>query len=122
MKKIALALCVMLLALGASTAFAADITGKWTGNFGDMTISFEFKQDGGTLTGTAQGPQGDPIPLKEGKVEGDKISFLVVIDAGGGEMKIKHQGTIKGDEIALSVKTEGGGEGPEGTMTLTRAK
>jgi hypothetical protein len=48
----------------------------------------------------------------------DKISFAVSF----GGMKISHEGTIKGDEITLTVKMDGGpGEGP-GPMTLKRTK
>jgi hypothetical protein len=64
-------------------------------------------------------------------VEGDKISFTLSFDGGGGEMKIAHEGTVKGDEIKLSVKMEGGpggssgpggGPGGPGGITLKRAK
>jgi hypothetical protein len=117
-----------VLALATGVAFAADITGKWTGEMsgpdgGAMSITFTFKQDGAKLTGTAEGPQGDPLQIKDGKVEGDRISFTVSFDAGGGDMKIVHEGTIKGDEITLNVKMEGGqGDGFGGPMTLKRAK
>ena len=116
--------CAVLLVLAAGMAFAADVTGKWTAEFpgpdgGSMTITYNFKQDGTKLTGTAEGPGGS-LPIQEGKVEGDKISFTVTFDAGGGEMKIGNQGTIKGDEITLTVKV-GDQEGP-GPVKLKRAK
>jgi hypothetical protein len=119
--------CAILVLLAAGMALAADVTGKWTGQMsgpdgGGMSISFNFKQDGTKLTGTAEGPGGDPIQIQDGKVEGDKISFTVSFDGGGGEMKIMHEGTVKGDEITLNVKMEGGGEGPNGPMPLKRAK
>jgi hypothetical protein len=107
-------------------ALAADVTGKWTGQMagpdgGDgFEIAFTFKQDGAKLTGTVQGPQGDPIEITDGKVDGDKVSFVVKIDANGG-MKITHNGTISGDEIKLSSKVEGG-DFPAGSITLKRAK
>jgi autotransporter translocation and assembly factor TamB len=115
----------LLMALFAGLALAGDVTGKWVGQIGDgdnaMTVTFNFKQDGTTLTGTAQGPQGDPMEIKDGKVDGDKISFLVSVDAGGTEMKITHEGTVKDNEITLNIKTEGGGDmGPHGTVTLKR--
>jgi hypothetical protein len=60
--------------------------------------------------------------MKDGKVEGDKISFLILFDAGGGEMKIQHEGTIKGDEIDMKVKFEGGPDMPPMPMKATRVK
>ena len=114
---------VTLLCSGA--ALAADATGKWTGQMGingsgDFEISFTFKQDGAKLTGTVQGPQGDPIEIIDGKVDGDKISFVVKVDYNGG-MTITHNGTISGDEIKLNSKVEGG-DFPPGSMTLKRVK
>src|ERR1700693_2679598 len=127
MKRSRSALAATLIALLCTgAALAADATGKWTGQMkgpdgsGDFEISFTFKQDGAKLTGTVQGPQGDPIEITDGKVDGDKISFVVHIDANGG-MKITHDGTISGDEIKLSSKVEGG-DFPAGSMTLKRVK
>lgn len=113
-----------LVALVSVAAWAADVTGKWTGQMagpnGDgFSLTFNFKQDGTKLTGTVQGPQGDPIEITDGKVEGDKLSFVVTIEANN--MKIMHDGTINGDEIKLNSKTDSG-DFPGGTMTLKREK
>ena len=118
-------LTAMLMALVSIAAWAADVTGKWTGqmagpNGEGFALTFNFKQDGAKLTGTVQGPQGDAIQISDGKVEGDKLSFVVTIEANGG-MKIMHDGTINGDEIKLNSKAEGG-DFPGGTMTLKREK
>src|SRR5580693_2128750 len=114
MKRSSSALAATLVAvLCTGAALAADATGKWTGQMagpdgsGGIEISFTFKQDGAKLTGTVQGPQGDPIEITDGKVDGDKISFVVKVDFNGG-MKITHNGTISGDEIQLNSKVEGG--------------
>jgi opacity protein-like surface antigen len=127
MKRSRSALAAALVALlCTSAALAADATGKWTGQMkgpdgsGDFEISFTFKRDGAKLTGTVQGPQGDPIEIIDGKVDGDKISFVVKIDANGG-MTITQNGTISGDEIKLNSKEEGG-DFPAGSMTLKRVK
>lgn len=113
---------VVISALMAAPALAADVTGKWTGEMAGpdgpgMSISCEFKQDGNKLTGTVDGP-GGAMKIEDGKVEGDKISFS--IDFNG--MKIVHEGKIQNDEIKLTIKMEGGsGDGP-GPITLKRAK
>ena len=92
---------IVLLAISFAGAFAADVTGKWTGQMGSpngdgMSITFDFKQDGTKLTGTADGPGGQTLQLKDGKVEGDKISFTVSFDGGGGDMKILKRGNDQG--------------------------
>ena len=111
----------LLMALASGAALAADVTGKWVGQMGGPdgdgpTITFNFKQDGTKLTGTADGPGGQTLQITSGKVEDDKISFTLSFDdGGGGGRKIMHEGTVKGDEITLNMKMEGGqGRGPGG--------
>lgn len=112
-----------LLALSAITAFAADVTGKWTGNLttpnGDFALEFTFKQDGAALTGSVAGPEGEPMPITDGKVDGDKISF--VIKAHDGQFIMHHEGTVSGDTMKLKSKAEQG-DFPEMEMTLTKTK
>ena len=73
-----------------------------------VPLTFAFKQDGEKLTGTVTGPQGQPLPLSDGKVVGDKVSFFVQADMGGTPTKFISEGVIKGDEITLNIKAEGG--------------
>ena len=121
-KRIFLA-CAVLMTVLAGAALAADITGDWTGSTDQFSVKFTFKQAGENLTGAVTGPQGDPLPISDGKVQGDKVSFTVKVDMGGNSMKITHEGVIKGDEITLTTKVEGGGDFPGGgPMTLKRQK
>lgn len=120
--KRSLFLSTLLVAFCALTAWAADVTGAWTGQLagpnGDgFQISFTFKQDGSKLTGSVAGPQGDAIEISDGKVEGDKLSFTVNFNG----MTIRHEGTIVGDEIKLSTHSDQG-DFPGGPMTLKRTK
>ena len=115
-----------MLAVLAGAALAADITGTWSGtlSMGDnqFTLTYNFKQDGDKLTGTVVGPQGDPLPLVDGKVDGDQVTFAVNVDMGGEAARFASTGTIKGDEIMLNTKVEKGPDFPPSTMTLKRAK
>lgn len=134
MRRLMFVLCAALLALAftTGTAMAADVTGKWTttmagrgGGGGDFTITYNFKQDGAKLTGTVETPMGDPLPITEGKVEGDKLSFTITFEGGpNGAMKITNEGTIAGEEIKLTTKFEGGdfGGGDRPPATLKRVK
>jgi hypothetical protein len=108
---------------GAPAAFAAtDATGTWTaqiqGPNGDMTLTFHLKQDGDKLTGTVESSMGgDPFEITNGKVDGDKVSF----DTSFNGMTINHVGTVAGDEIKISAKSDDG-QMPPMDMTLKRAK
>src|SRR5688572_9200048 len=71
----------------AALALGADVTGKWTGQMqtrGEtVNATFNFKNDGGKVTGTMTGPQGE-VTLEDVKVEGDQVSF----SSTGGNAKI----------------------------------
>jgi hypothetical protein len=94
---------VILTLLLAFSAFAADVTGKWTASIdgpeGKMEIVFNFQMAEGKLTGTVTGPIGD-MPITEGKVDGDSIVFTVT----GGDFKAIHKGTISGSEMKLKAE------------------
>lgn len=40
-------------------------------------------------------------PIKNGKTEGNNISFAVTLDMGG-ETEIPHKGTLSGDQIKMT--------------------
>ena len=111
------------LALLLAVAMAADVSGKWAGDMpgrgGDSTpTTFTFKVDGEKLTGSMTGPQGD-IPLQEGKVAGNQISFSTTLDFGGNSVKIVYKGAVSGDQIKMSREREGSGQPRE--FTIKRA-
>jgi hypothetical protein len=93
---------------------AADITGKWTAEFdtpmGVQKYTYEFKVDGGKLTGTATGSQG-AVEIQEGKVNGDEISFVENMKFEDMPMRIEYKGKAAGDEIKFARKVgDFGGE------------
>jgi len=116
-----LSLCAALaIVLSAATAFAADLTGTWSGQMpgqnGDtFHISYTFRQDGARLTGTVKSPQGDDIEITKGKIDGDKLSFN--LDVNG--TIIRHEGTVSGDTIKLTTKSDAPNY-PGADLTLTR--
>jgi hypothetical protein len=114
----------LILVILSAAAMAADITGSWSGTMamGDnqINLTYNFKQEGGTLTGSVAPPNGDALPLSEGKVDGDKISFAVKTEMNGATVKFVVTGTIKGEEITITTKAEGAHDFPETPMTLKR--
>ena len=108
MKKFVLLLLVLLYAV---PALAADVDGKWTGSVstpnGDIAVGFEFKSDGATLTGSTTGLDGAPVPIKNGKIEGNKITFLVSLDFGGMPIDLNYSGIVTPAEIKMTAEFAG---------------
>jgi len=100
MRRLLLAL-VMTVGM-ASVALAADVTGKWVGSVetpnGALELTFELKTEGEAVTGTVASAMGS-LPINNGKLAGDVLTFDVVIEA----MTIKHECKVSaaGDEIAV---------------------
>jgi hypothetical protein len=70
------------------------------------------------LTGTTTGPQGDTMPVNNGKVDGSKVSFTITV---GDSMTITYEGTVNdaGDQIKMTMKA---GEGMGGEFILKKSK
>lgn len=124
-----MSLRTILAAAAAATlltvsAFAADVSGKWTGEMqgrnGSRPVTLELKADGSNLTGSMSGAQGRQNEIKDGKVDGDNVSFVVVNNFNGNEMKMLYKGKVAGDELKLAVTREGADQTRE--VTLKRAK
>ena len=120
MKTILIAGILLTISLCAQ---AADLAGKWSGDVpgrGGATApaTFTIKVDGEKLTGSMTGAQGE-LPLQEGKVSGNQLSFSTTIDAGGNSIKILYKGTLSGDQLKMSREREGSGQALE--FTLKRA-
>jgi len=117
-----LAVMTLALTLLAAPAFAHDADGKWEGMIdtpmGAIPVGFTFTTDGAALTGTSLGPDGGAIPIKNGKVEGNKISFTVDLDFGGMAISLNYVGTAASDRIAFS----GDFMGMPFEFTVTKAK
>jgi len=94
-----------LFALTA-VVFAADITGKWTASFetpiGQQNYTYEFTVKDGVLTGKAKSDNGESV-LREGKVDGTKVTFVETLKFQDMEVEIRYTGTIvSADEIKFS--------------------
>lgn len=90
-----------LLILPASL-WATDISGKWKaeapGGQGNVELTLTFKVDGNKLTGTLDNPEAGPADIKEGRIEGENVSFHLDRNVNGMEMKIIWKGKIAGDD------------------------
>ncbi len=104
-------------------AAAADVTGKWVAqvpgrNGQAREQTFNLKADGAKLTGTVSGRQSDTA-ITDGKIDGDKISFVVKMERGGNTIEQKYSGTLAGDDLKMK---RAGGQGEPTEFTAKRAK
>jgi len=117
--------CLMIGAM-AALAWAADVSGKWVAqvpgrNGQTRETTFNLKADGGKLTGTVSGRNGDN-PISDGKVSGDDITFSVSVSFNGNDIKMNYKGKVSGDEIKFTRTIEGGGGGmPPQEFTAKRS-
>jgi hypothetical protein len=116
-----LSVLVMAFSLFAT---AADVTGKWTAEVpgrqgATQQTTFDFKVDGSKLTGTVSTQRGQ-LDIQDGKVEGDNLSFVIVLNFQGNEIRLLYKGKVSGDEIQFTRGREGGQRTQE--FTAKRAK
>ena len=102
-------LVVTLFLLVSVAALAADVTGRFTAKFetqvGEQAYTYEFVVKGTTLTGTATGSLTGKADISDGKIEGDKISFVENATYMEMPLRFEYTGTIvSDDEIRLSRK------------------
>jgi hypothetical protein len=108
MKSLRITLTLLVaVVVAAALVRAADPSGRWTSTFttevGEQQYTFEFTVKGSTLTGTAKSNLLGESKLAEGKVDGDKISFVENANFQGMPLKITYSGTMtSADEIAFT--------------------
>jgi len=100
-------------------------------------ITLDLKVDGAVLTGTilqpafgrgrggggadaAPAPAAPvPVEIKNGKVNGDSISFEVTRAGRNGDTTTKYEGTVSGGELKLKITAPGRGGGEPVTTDVT---
>jgi hypothetical protein len=87
----------------AGIAFAADVGGTWTASFetqvGTQTYTYELHVLGNALTGTTKGSLTGENAISDGKVDGNKISFVEKATYQGMPLVFNYTGELKGDQI-----------------------
>src|ERR1022692_4010728 len=111
---------VVMAALFAAVASAADISGNWKGTTENQGATIErtfvFKVDGAKLTGETTSEMMGKSTITDGKIDGDNISFTITAKFQENEMKLNYKGKVTGDTIKLSVDFQGGGQTIEWTL------
>jgi hypothetical protein len=114
MKRISFGIAGAVLALMIAVPVQAqevDVTGKWETTRetprGTMTTTFTFAQDGHEVTGTLSSQRGEQ-EIQSGSVEGNKITFTMVLTMGERTVEMTYSGTVEGDTITGTMQTPRG--------------
>ena len=120
-------LMAVLLLFMAPSLQAQDVTGDWTitysqmgrqgGQAREVSMDFTFQQDGAAVTGTTmmamggrrgggEAPEPQEIAISDGKMEGDKLTFVINRGMGERVMTMTFTGTVAGGTM-------------EGTMAMS---
>ncbi len=98
----------------------ANVDGSWNtvvkSPLGDQAAVLTVQSDGGTFTGQFAGAMGN-VPVKDGKVDGDKLTFAIDITVPM-PMTLTADVTVDGDNLNGNVTAGGFGSFP---ITGTRA-
>ena len=105
-KRVALGVAALVL-VSFSVVRAADPTGRWTATFttdiGEQSYTFEFVVKGSTLEGVAKGSLTGETKISDGKIDGDKITFVENASFMEMPIRISYSGTMtSADEIQFT--------------------
>ncbi len=95
-----------------------SVSGNWNLTLntpmGAQSRALTLVEDGGSLTGSIAGPQGN-VPIEDGAIDGDNVSWSMMAPQLGA--KLVFRGTVAGDTLNGSVEL-----GSFGTAPFTGAR
>lgn len=104
-------------ASAGGAAGAAPLGGSWsadlTSDAGSTGGSLSFKQEGDTFTGAIKGTEIGDMTIVKGKLTGNQIEFVLVVQFGSDSMEVPFRGTVTGGTITAT------GSSPMGEISLT---
>ena len=90
-----------IIGLLAVNARASDVSGQWHAEFdtqiGTQKYTFTFKADGTNISGRAAAEVNDQkseTELKDGRIEGDTLSFVEMFNFQGNDVRIQYTGKV----------------------------
>ena len=106
--RLRLGIFALIVSVAATIAAAADISGTWKASFdtqiGQQNYTYTFQVKDSVLTGTAKSENGE-TQLKDGKVEGETVTFVENLSFQGMDIRIDYTGKIvSADEIRFTRK------------------
>ena len=113
--RLTLTLGIVATVCMVAVAVQTDVTGQWMMTFetdqGSQSATMTFQQDGESLSGSLDSDQGGAFEFEGRTVSGDKLEWVVEIDAGGQFIEIAMEGTVNEDEMTGSADFGGYGGG-----------
>jgi hypothetical protein len=102
-RSLSVVLAALLVLNTGVLAQTPDISGKWTASFetqiGTQTYTYDLVVKNGAVSGKAKSNLGEAV-IKDGKVDGKKVTFVEILNLDGSEIRIDYAGEIvSGDEI-----------------------
>jgi hypothetical protein len=92
-------------------AQAANVAGTWTASFdtqvGKQEYTYTLKVDGTAVTGTAKSNLLGDSTLSDGKLDGNKLTFVEKGTYQGAPLEFKYSGELVGDELRLKRELTG---------------
>jgi hypothetical protein len=88
-------------------ARAEDLSGTWIARTSLLTVTMVLKVEGTSLTGTVKTRPADETDIKDGKINGDKLTFYIVRNESNKEVKVRFEGVVSGDEIEFTRNANG---------------
>ncbi len=106
---------IMATVLMVVVATQTDVTGAWEMTFdtdqGATSATLTLQQEGESFSGSLGSDQGT-FEFEGGTITGDKLVWVIEVDAGGAFIEIAMDGTVDGDEMMGSADFGGYGGGP----------
>lgn len=100
-------------AIGANAALPSGVTGIWVGSLDmgtgkHLQFSFNLRESGGALSGTAKFPIGE-ANIEDGKVVGTRLSFTTRhrLPASGQSLLTEFKGELSEGVLLLTLWSEG---------------
>jgi hypothetical protein len=101
-----LLIAIIAFAAMPATIWAQDVSGEWSGalvsNRGIVRAVFDLSVDGTKLTGSAIAGD-EERPLFDGKIKGNKISFILRRYTGDKFVPFIYEGKIQGNTIQFTL-------------------
>lgn len=104
-----LRLLPLVFAFTCGAVVAADVSGTWKAEFdsqiGVQKYTYTLTQSGTALTGKAASEingEKRETELREGKVEGDTVSFVEQFEFQGNALRVGYRGKVAGNEIRFT--------------------
>lgn len=103
MKRRILIPALLVASLALIMAVVDGLSGKWKGTIktpdgNELPVTYNFKADGATLTGTAESPAGS-VTIDNGKITGDTFTFKVTVDGND----YPHKGKMYADSCGMDI-------------------